>query len=378
LSVIEISKDKTMIMGDLFTGTRNSMDLFKNSLDLFKYKAASLDCVDNSAVVSNINDAISVQENQSTEIDRVNQEFDDFIESTIDSDSSASDLIVSEKNDFYKEFPYLKPESEKKTSFWSGIVSSTVDWCKEHWKAIATVIIVVVAVAVLIAGVSGIIAAAAVGALIGAALGGITGGIISLLTGKSFWEGFENGAFSGAITGIISGALGFQFSGGGKGVLTLLQTVITGAASNSGAALITDIGDVIFSGKKISVKEIIFDTIVSGVIGGGFSALSFGVSKLFSSVLNKLKWSPKQYFQIGKTSKPNYGVVTSYRTSNPKGISLVFSRISDGKCLFRIEFDASHFLHYHLPSVFSTKAHIPAFPIIDSLFSEILFQNARE
>lgn len=37
-----------------------------------------------------------------------------------------------------------------------------------------------------------------------------------------------------------------------------------------------------------------------------------------------------------------------------------------GKSIFRIEFDVSKYLHYHLPSLFGTKRHIPFSPMLDS------------
>ncbi|OPX42610.1 hypothetical protein CLHUN_34300 [Ruminiclostridium hungatei] len=37
-----------------------------------------------------------------------------------------------------------------------------------------------------------------------------------------------------------------------------------------------------------------------------------------------------------------------------------------GKSFFRMEFDVSKYLHYHMPSIFGTKAHIPLSPIWDS------------
>ena len=39
---------------------------------------------------------------------------------------------------------------------------------------------------------------------------------------------------------------------------------------------------------------------------------------------------------------------------------------------FRIEFDVSRYLHYHFPSLFGSKAHIPLSPIIDSSISRII------
>ena len=82
------------------------------------------------------------------------------------------------------------------------------EWCKEHWKLIATIVIVAVSIVVLwITGVGSIISGACWGAILGACIGGVSGGINSAVHGGSFLEGFENGAFNGAISDAIGGAI---------------------------------------------------------------------------------------------------------------------------------------------------------------------------
>ena len=76
-----------------------------------------------------------------------------------------------------------------------------MEWCKEHWKLIVTVVLVIAAVAVIILsggtalGALGPVLAmiAQEGTIIGAVSGGLIGGLSSLLTGGSFLEGFEEG-----------------------------------------------------------------------------------------------------------------------------------------------------------------------------------------
>jgi len=80
-------------------------------------------------------------------------------------------LSINGKENFYKEYYYLKPESEK--SGWEKIkdgLKSVAEWCKENWKSIAKI----VAAAVVITGLG--IAAA------------LTGGILGVILAGAFWE----------------------------------------------------------------------------------------------------------------------------------------------------------------------------------------------
>ena len=139
-------------------------------------------------------------------------------------DASAKSEIERAKKDFYTKYSYLKPECEK--SRMEKIVDAmkkACEWCKEHWKLIATIVIVAVSIVVLlIPGVGPIIAGACWGAILGACIGGVSGGLDSMARGGSFLDGFEERAFSGAITGAITGAafagLGQLGAALGKGI----------------------------------------------------------------------------------------------------------------------------------------------------------------
>ena len=48
------------------------------------------------------------------------------------------------------------------------------EWCKEHWKAAITIVIVIAAVILVATGVGGILGAMALGALFGTGIGGLS------------------------------------------------------------------------------------------------------------------------------------------------------------------------------------------------------------
>lgn len=158
-----------------------------------------------------IQSSTRIQEQKADSLEVFDRNSEQFIEDTIRTDRNVADTIKKRKENFYDKYYYLKPECEK--SRWEKFkdgCKKVGEWCKEHWKAIVTVVIVVAAIAILVffPAAAPFLVLAAKGALIGAASGGILGGLSSLLSGGSFLEGFEDGAFSGAIGGAIFGGLG--------------------------------------------------------------------------------------------------------------------------------------------------------------------------
>jgi hypothetical protein len=214
----------------------------------------------------------------------------------------------------------------------------------------------------------------AFGALLGAAIGGIAGGTISALQGGSFWEGLENGAFSGAIAGIISGGMGFAMSAGGTAALSLGQTLCIGGVSSAGSTLLSGIGDKFLKGDKISWGDIALNTFISGTIGIAFAGAGYGIGSIFKNAPFLSKG--EELFRIGKTGNKSYGIITAYTTPKVQGITLNLAN-GAGKSVFRVEFDATHLWHYHLPSSFGTNAHVPLGPTIDSIFSSVISRHLQ-
>ena len=209
MATIELYKDKINSMSNYIEQAKNAVSDFCVDLSALKSKILGINSSVCDNVVSSISSSSQTQEQQIAGLEATQKEVNAFIDLTINRDNSAADAVSKAKDEFYKEYSYLKPECEKSDweKFCDGL-KKVGDWCKEHWKLIATVVICIAAIALICTGVGGILGAAALGALIGAGSGGLMGGISSVLSGGSFLDGFEEGAFSGAITGAIMGGIG--------------------------------------------------------------------------------------------------------------------------------------------------------------------------
>ena len=209
MATIELYKDKINSMSNYIEQAKNAVSDSCVDLSALKSKILGINSSVCDNVVSSISSSSQTQEQQIAGLEATQKEVNAFIDLTINRDNSAADAVSKAKDEFYKEYSYLKPECEKSDweKFCDGL-KKVGDWCKEHWKLIVTVVICIAAIALICTGVGGILGAAAIGALIGAGSGGLIGGITSVLSGGSFLDGFEEGAFSGAISGAIMGGIG--------------------------------------------------------------------------------------------------------------------------------------------------------------------------
>ena len=213
MATITLYSGKINQMSSLINKAKTSVKSYKSDLKSLKSKVLSIDesICDVDDVISSIKSSTKMQEDKIETLENLKQDINDFISDVVRIDGDAADAINKSKDDFYDKYEYLKPECEK--SGWEKFkdgCKKVGEWCKEHWKAIITVVIVITAVVILVTcpACGAIIAGACWGAISGAVIGGVAGGLSSLAAGGSFWAGFEEGAFSGALTGAIFGGIG--------------------------------------------------------------------------------------------------------------------------------------------------------------------------
>ncbi len=215
MATIELYKDKINSMSNYIQQAKNAVNDFCVDLSALKSKILGINSSVCDNVVSSISSSSQTQEQQIEGLEATQKEVNAFIDLTINRDNAAATAVTKAKDDFYKEYSYLKPECEKSgwEKFCDGL-KKVGDWCKDHWKEIVLAIELIAAVVCLfIPGLQGIGVGILLGALKGAITGGLIGGITSLLSGGSFLEGFAQGALDGAIMG---GALGGVGSIAGK------------------------------------------------------------------------------------------------------------------------------------------------------------------
>ena len=210
MATIELYKDKINSMSNYIEQAKSAVNDFCVDLSALKSKILGINSNVCDSAVSKISTSSQTQEQQIAGLEATQKEVNAFIDLTIKRDNSASSAISKAKDDFYKQYDYLKPECEK--SDWEKFcdkLEDVAEWCKEHWKEIVLVIEIIVAVACLfVPGLQGIGTGILIGALKGAITGGLIGGITSALSGGSFLEGFAQGALDGAIMGGALGGVG--------------------------------------------------------------------------------------------------------------------------------------------------------------------------
>ena len=300
MATITLYKDKINGVGSLLDDMIKSSNNLNAQLGTLKN---TLQGVDSSTcnlqdTVDSISSSSKSESDKVEDLKRLNNKLTAFIEMTAHRDSSAESEINKAKEDFYTKYSYLKPECEKsRMEKIADGMKKACEWCKEHWKLIATIVIVAVSIVVLlIPGVGPIIAGACWGAILGACIGGVSGGLDSMARGGSFLDGFEEGAFSGAITGAITGA---AFAGLGQ----------LGAALGKGIKCASTLGKF--------VKGTAAVTKVVSTAMGGFDTVAlldkaFGTGDIASLNAKLHESKAYNYFQVGVSA---VAVLTNGMTS---------------------------------------------------------------
>ena len=215
MATIAIYAGKMNQMSSLLEGAKKSVSDYQT--ELFSLKSRTLNVnksvCDLDDVIGSIQSSTQLQVQKVDSLETLRQNVENFITDVVRIDDDAAEVINRNKDEFYDKYSYLKPDCEK--NLWEKICdgfASAVEWCKEHWKLVVTIVLVVAAVVLICTGVGGpfaaIILGAAKGLVAGAVTGGLMGGISSLAAGGSFFEGLEDGAFMGALTGALFGGIG--------------------------------------------------------------------------------------------------------------------------------------------------------------------------
>ena len=232
MATIALYASRINQMPGLMKETKKSVVDYRKELTALKKKTLQINSAicDLSGVVQTISASTRIQEEKETSLTELERKTAQFVEDAVRTDHEVAEEIRRRKNEFYRQYRYLQPDSEK--GDWQKLCDACKkvgDYCKDHWKSlvkIAAAVVVIVALGVataLTGGLLGVILAGAFwGALSGGLIGGVIGGISAMAGGGSFLDGFADAALSGTLTGAATGAafagLGAAGAVFGKGI----------------------------------------------------------------------------------------------------------------------------------------------------------------
>lgn len=126
--------------------------------ELFSLKAKTLN-VNKSVcnlddIISSIQSSTLIQEEKITSLEAFSRSSENFIAEVVRIDENVAYVINQNKDDFYAQYSYLKPEYEME--FWEEVCDGfqkAGEWCKEHWEEIVVTVVIVVGAAISVAAV---------------------------------------------------------------------------------------------------------------------------------------------------------------------------------------------------------------------------------
>ena len=210
MATITLYASKINNMSGLLRTAKSSVGTFNEGLGSLVSSALSVD-----SGVCSLDDTINAlrsstdtQEDKISALETFAEETEYFADEAARIDSEAAEAINSSKDDFYDDYYYLKPDSEK--SGWEKFKDGLKDigeWCKEHWKEIVLTIVIIVGVVLAVAAVIasgglalvplltalGVSASAAAAISTGVAVVAVSSAIIAgVLNVGSLWGGFQS------------------------------------------------------------------------------------------------------------------------------------------------------------------------------------------
>jgi hypothetical protein len=171
-------------MSTLLGDARLSVNSLKSELDDLRVTIVAIDStvcnLDN--IISSIRSSSDTQERKADTLSTASGDADVFISDVVTVDESAAEAITTSEDDFYDEYPYLKPEDETlldtlldlggdaldllcdafELAFdvwclgWEALgeaLAPAWEWCKDHWKEILLTVVIIIGVVLTIVAV---------------------------------------------------------------------------------------------------------------------------------------------------------------------------------------------------------------------------------
>ena len=153
MATIALYQGKINQMPGLVNAAKQSVESLKTELSELNKKAARVDSgvCDLSDIISSVETCTRIEEDRIEALEDFQASMEEFVNDAVRIDSKAADAVNGNKENFYEEYDYLRPDSEK--SGWEIFWEDVGSWCKEHWKEIVTTVVIVAGAALAIAAV---------------------------------------------------------------------------------------------------------------------------------------------------------------------------------------------------------------------------------
>ncbi len=273
MATIALYASKINNMPGLIQDVKKSVADYQSELSALKKKSLQINksVCNLDDIISSISTSTQTQEQEITSLENLSNNIEQFTSDVNRIDMDVADVINQRKDDFYNEYNYLKPDSEK--NGWEKFCDACKavgEWCKDNWESICNITLAIITVVAIVAlsivtfGVMAVTLAAVVGLIVSVA-GQLISDVISwAITGEwtGTWQSYV-GAFLGGIAGGV-----FMLTGNFAGACAVDAAIST---------LIGESLEGVTGGEKRSMAEIWMDT-----------ATSAGTAAVFSKVFGKL------------------------------------------------------------------------------------------
>jgi len=151
MATIELVSSRVNLMNDYLSTVNNCVGGMNTALSLLRMGMYGIDSgiCDMNTALAGVSDMETLQDDTNDSIESLIEATDDFVYETTVVDSDAADLINTNKENFYVEYPYLRPECETERTIIDDIadgLATVGEFCREHFMEIVLTVVIVVGV----------------------------------------------------------------------------------------------------------------------------------------------------------------------------------------------------------------------------------------
>lgn len=155
MATIALYANKAEQMSGLINNVRTSIADYKSELSVMKNKILNINpsICNMDDIIASIQSSSQTQERKDSSLETFNRNSEEFMADTVEIDSNVAETVRQRKEDFYKQYSYLKPEQNV---VWDSIKNgfkSVGQFCKEYWKELVGTALIILGAVLAIAAV---------------------------------------------------------------------------------------------------------------------------------------------------------------------------------------------------------------------------------
>ena len=144
MATITLYADRINQIPSTIRSLKTNVEAYRGNVDDLRISVVAIDSsiCNLDEVIRSLRASSDTQEEKAAALETIAGDTETFIGAVTEIDEEAAEAITSSKEDFYDDYYYLKPDSEK--TDWEVWRDNACEWCRDHWKEIAITAVIII------------------------------------------------------------------------------------------------------------------------------------------------------------------------------------------------------------------------------------------